>query len=388
MFVSSASLITIVLLGNLFVIALWFYLKSHKRILQIGIKTLILGTLLVVVRLLIPVEFTFEKTISSQYILPQLHEFLYTPILEKDVQGIYLYTLLLFIWAIGIVILGARTVIHYVKFKTIMDREKRIENQKVIDILGEIVKSYKKPASFIVIQTDLVSVPMYFGLLTPRIILPNVELSEKELFYILNHEVMHYYHRDLWVKMLMEILSVIYWWNPLVYLIKQEIDKMLEIKVDISVTKKWDESEKLKYLECLLQVAKENAPSSTSSFSLAFDSRTASALSQRFHIVLDSQQFYKKPKALSTLLAISFILIVLLASYCIVVEPHIINPEIEATTVEFSSENTFLIENANGGYDVYLNNQYFATANEIRDSYSDLPIYKNLEEALQHENEK
>ncbi|WP_312354863.1 M56 family metallopeptidase [Aminipila sp.] len=388
MFVSSASLITIVLFCNLFVIAIWFYLKSHKRILQIGTSTLIIGTVLVVIRLLIPVEFTFEKTIGSEYILPQLHEFLYAPILPKVVQGIYIYHLLLLIWGIGIAFLGMRTTIHYIKFKMLIDREKSVEDQKVIEVLNEITKSYKKSAAFRVVQTNLISVPMYFGLFTPRIILPNIELSDKELFYILSHEVTHYYHRDLWVKMLMEIVSVIYWWNPLAYLLKQEIDKILEIKVDMSVTKIFGEAEKIQYLECLLQVAKGNAPSLIRSFSLAFDSRTASALSQRFYIVLDSQQFHKKPRALAAFLAVFVILLLIMSSYVFVVEPYIVKSNIAATTVEFSSENTFLIKNANGGYDVYLNNQYFATAKEIKDSYSNLPIYKNLKEALYYENKK
>ena len=33
--------------------------------------------------------------------------------------------------------------------------------------------------------------------------------------YILKHELNHYIHHDLWFKAFGELISIIYWWNPI-----------------------------------------------------------------------------------------------------------------------------------------------------------------------------
>ena len=48
--------------------------------------------------------------------------------------------------------------------------------------------------------------------------------------------------------------------------------------------------------------------------------------------------------------------------------------------MELVTENSYLISNPKEGYDLYVNNQYFGTVTEIKDSFSNLPIYKNSKE--------
>ncbi|WP_092472491.1 M56 family metallopeptidase [Desulfotruncus arcticus] len=57
---------------------------------------------------------------------------------------------------------------------------------------------------------------------------PKIELSEEEWYYILSHEVAHYYHGDLWIKIVTEFLHIIYWWNPFVCLLKNRYRKHLK----------------------------------------------------------------------------------------------------------------------------------------------------------------
>ncbi|WP_077612172.1 M56 family metallopeptidase [Clostridium sp. Marseille-P2415] len=386
MFLSSASLITVVVLFNLSVIVLWFYLKSHKRIIQISINTLLLGILLVLLRLLVPMEFVFQKTVGERYLFPGLFLVLYTPILEFITPSIYVYYVFLFIWGIGSVVLAIRAAVGYMKFRCLINQEPHLNGKKILKILKSIEELNGKLTKFKIIRTGIVSVPMFFGLFTPRIILPEVELSGEELCYILRHEVTHYYKHDLWIKLLVELISIIYWWNPLVYILKQEIDKILEIRVDMIVTKTFNEAEKINYLECLLKIAKETAPSQISGFSLAFDSRTVSVLSQRFHIILDGRS-HKKSGIKNSLLFI-FMIFILIFSLFVVIEPYSIALEDQQNTLELTAETAFLVVNPDEGYDIYVNDTYFATATEIRDSYSNLSIYNNLEEALFNESKK
>ena len=72
-------------------------------------------------------------------------------------------------------------------------------------------------------------------------------------------------------------------------------------------------------------------------------------------------------------------LIFISASF-IVIEPYSINSDVQQQTVELVTENSYLISNPKEGYDLYVNNQYFGTVTEIKDSFSNLPIYKNSKE--------
>jgi len=386
MFLSPAALITILLIINLSVILLWLFLKSHRRIMQINLSTMLLGILLVVLRLLVPMEFSFQQTISEKNIFPSLFLLLYTPVLESAATGIYVYHVILLIWGSGILFFSIKSLLCYIRFLYLINREADLCDEKVKKTLKKIEDSNKKSSNFKIIMTSKVSVPMYFGLLRPLIILPKIELSDQELYYILGHEATHYYNNDLWIKLFVECISIIYWWNPFVYILKHEVDKILEIRVDMAVTKTFSESEKVNYLECLIRIAKETSSSEISDFALSFDSRTVSVLSQRFHIVLAGEEF-KKSKVKNIILLVSMIFILVLSSF-VVFEPYSINPIDQKKTIELTPEDAFLIINADNGYDVYINNEYFASVTAIRDSYSNLLIYNNLEEALLNEKEK
>ncbi|WP_313184995.1 M56 family metallopeptidase [Lacrimispora sp.] len=386
MFLSPAALITILLIINLSVILLWLFLKSHRRIMQISLSTLLLGILLVVMRLLLPMEFAFQQTIREKNIFPSLFLILYTPVLEFVAPGIYVYHVILLIWILGILVLSMKNLLCHMRFLYLIKREADLYDEKVKNTIKKIEDLHGKSSNFKIIMTNKVSVPMYFGLFRPIIILPMIELSDQELYYILRHESTHYYNNDLWIKLFVEFICIIYWWNPFVYILKHEVDKILEIRVDMDVTKMFDESEKVNYLECLIRIAKETASPEISSFSLPFDSRTVSVLSQRFHIVLAGAE-YKKSKVKNMILLVSMIFVLIISSF-VVFEPYSINPKDQEKTLELTPENAYLIVNADNGYDVYVNNEYFATVTTIRDSYSNLSIYNNFEEALLNEREK
>jgi beta-lactamase regulating signal transducer with metallopeptidase domain len=386
MFLSSSALITIVLTTNLTIAALWLFLKSHRRLIQISISTIFIGIFLVLLRLLLPIEFGFQKTIGESYILPFLFSFFFTPVLEFIAPGLYIYHIILFIWVVGFICMGFRTIICHIMFRYSIGQESPLMDEAILSILHKIEESHGKSSDFVIVRTSKISVPMYIGLFTPKILLPDINLSEEELYYILFHEATHYYKHDLWVKLLLELTCIIYWWNPFIYILKQDIDKIMEIRVDLAVTNNFDEINKIKYLECLLKIARGNSSPELNSLSLTFDSRTASVLSQRFQIILDKSMLKKSGVFHKALLV--FLLSIFVLSSLFVLEPYSFKSDVQEYTVELTPQTAYLVHNKKKGYDVYVYNRYFATVTRIRDSYSNLKIYNNLEEALLYESKK
>lgn len=64
---------------------------------------------------------------------------------------------------------------------------------------------------------NFVSSSMLTGFLHPVILLPDKPFDEDELQLIFRHELIHYKRHDLFIKLLIVIVTCIHWFNPIVY---------------------------------------------------------------------------------------------------------------------------------------------------------------------------
>ena len=91
--------------------------------------------------------------------------------------------------------------------------------------------------------------------LKPMILLPaNITdtLSEAQLAYALRHELMHYRRRDHLLALLLLLLTCVYWFNPVVWLMKRELMKDMETACDSAVTARLNGAERREYAMTLL----------------------------------------------------------------------------------------------------------------------------------------
>lgn len=145
---------------------------------------------------------------------------------------------------------------------------------------------------------DLNTSPFVKGLLNPTIFIPANFYSEMELIFIIRHELIHYRKKDLWVITAMEIIKCLFWWNPFVYFIRNQLDIALELSNDLSLLERLDDIQKIKYGECIVKTAKyltENSlKTMPSHFSLSFTGYSASLTSERIKHLIDFDRSKKK----------------------------------------------------------------------------------------------
>ena len=77
--------------------------------------------------------------------------------------------------------------------------------------------------------------PMVAGLLRPALLLPGEDFGVRELGFILRHELTHYRRRDLWYKLVLLAANALHWFNPLVWLLRREAERDLELTCDDAV---------------------------------------------------------------------------------------------------------------------------------------------------------
>lgn len=203
--------------------ALWLYLRDINGIVQIGIKGTFIIIALILIRIIFPFELSFARTIPSDHIMVFIRDTL------KNEISLFTITLtvkefLLAIWLLGIVIYGFMAIKARIDFRHFVDRLSRKDNDKVNQILSSIMSKRHKNTPFEIICSSEISIPMLYGIINPKIIIPDIYLSKNEWKFILEHEIGHYYNYDLQMILLVQILSVIYWWNPFIYLLNY-VDK-------------------------------------------------------------------------------------------------------------------------------------------------------------------
>lgn len=99
--------------------------------------------------------------------------------------------------------------------------------------------------------SDKVKTPAVYGILRPRIILPQ-EYDEKILHYILLHERAHIHRGDNFWRVLALLITCVHWFNPLCWLFLKKLCADMELACDETVLKSCDETQKKQYAHVLV----------------------------------------------------------------------------------------------------------------------------------------
>ena len=124
-----------------------------------------------------------------------------------------------------------------------------IERLDELSIVAE-QSGIKKPIELC--ANPLVFSPLLIGFFHSCIVLPSVDIPEKDFRYIILHELMHYKRRDMFYKWLVQITVCLHWFNPLVHLMSREITKACEFSCDEAVLVKMGSGNAQDYGKTLL----------------------------------------------------------------------------------------------------------------------------------------
>ena len=104
-------------------------------------------------------------------------------------------------------------------------------------------------------RSEAVSTPILLGLLHPVLVLPQRDYSPQMLNNIFLHELTHYRRGDLIFKWFAVFVSAFHWFNPIVHIVRRELDRACEMSCDEKLLRHMDNSGKRSYGETLLSLA-------------------------------------------------------------------------------------------------------------------------------------
>ncbi len=372
MTLTPTSLLSCLTSSAMLAILSWIIMKNDFTLRIVGRYICVLLAL-VAGRMLMPFEFKFTITLFSRNVLTRLRDLMVYKV-GFGSNAATIGQILMFIWIAGAVSGVFLYVGKYIYFMHVIRRCPGYYKYNVDAVIGRINRNYRKSKEFKVLLVSGIQTPAITGLLHPKILMPEVDYSEKEIYYILCHEMLHYYRHDLLVKVLCEFLCIIYWWNPVVFLLRKLVARVLELRVDFLLTFDFSNEEKIDYMECIVKSMKAGGRKNTNLvIPLAMLKR--GIMKQRFNCIWKNHWIKKGKKGI--LIVISSCLLFLI-SVSFVVEPWY---EMDMPGIFDCPEqdNSYLLEK-DGYYEIYVENEKVGEVSEITETLTGLKVYKNKED--------
>lgn len=372
MALTPTSLLSCLVSSALLTALAWAIVKNDSALKMAGRQ---IGIFLVVIvaRLMLPVEFGFTVTVLSRRLLTGLRNMMLSMVsigaIETTVGQI-----LLFLWAVGVICIFFIHTVRYIHLIYIIGKHPSYYRHDVGAVIDKINREYGKNGTFKVLLVPGIQTPAIFGLVHPKILMPMTNYVEKDIYYILKHEMLHYYHHDMLVKALCGILCTIYWWNPAVFLLKKLIERVVEIRVDSILTSGFSEEEKTSYLECIVKSIRAGKQGKAD-LMITFAAQKGEAMNQRFHCIYEN---YWQGKGQKGFLVVAFSCLLFLASVSFIVEPDY-GGDIPGTFDCPEPETSYLLEK-DGRYKIYVDGELVGEVIEITEPLTELRIYKNEED--------
>jgi antirepressor regulating drug resistance, predicted signal transduction N-terminal membrane component len=165
-------------------------------------------------------------------------------------------------------------------------------------------------------------------------LIPDKKYSREELHYIILHEYTHLDNKDILTIQLINILCIVFWWNPFVYILKGDMYQSIEIRCDQTVTKKLKSAERGNYLAVILKEYKASVQEKEfrkPAGAMPLFEDHSDHLIERFRLVAEGKQSGSRiGRILVPVIAVALLVL----SYSLILQPRYDVPE-----------NTYTIEN-------------------------------------------
>ena len=174
---------------------------------------------------------------------------------EPGMNGTQIVTLL---WlggcavALGINLIRNRESLKYIR------RWSRPAGSAELKLLCQLQSQMKLKRHIRLMTCRGIATPCALGLLHPTLILPEQDWVKEELTLVLTHELIHIRRYDSWIRLLSVIARVVYWFNPIVYLLEIQMNQYCEQACDEAVIQNCTLEQRQRYGSLLLRQARSS----------------------------------------------------------------------------------------------------------------------------------
>ncbi len=349
-----------VLWSSIFISLLCFCRRTRSLVVCFGVWPLVCLIVCALLRCFIPLEMlSFTRVVTGIDLINTVDYFLTSPVDGLTVMPIQILGIL---WGLGTLFFLVRFLRTYGRFRRLLSSFVPVEEEDEPFAEAQEAASRLHIPKFTIYVTNVVQSPAVTGFFHPIVLFPAYPYSSEDFSNALEHEFTHWKNHDIWVKFLVELLRDAFWWNPLVYLLKHDLNQTLELKCDLTIASKRELEDRVSYLRTMEKTicfADKKDALDFSMFAVAeLAHNKEKNLLQRADAILNYEH---KPKRVTLAMAVTSIIMAALMvfSYSFVVQPCYEPPreEIEEPVGDghytgLSKDNCYLVDNEDGTYSV------------------------------------
>ena len=205
------------------------------------------------------------------------------------------------VWSIGAIVVFVKYMFEYRKFCKLLKRwSSLVEDEDIIRIFRLTkLKLDIENKDIGLIRSKYVNTPMLTGLIRPMVVIPEKEIDETDMKLIIEHELTHYKHKDLYVNLLSILVLCFHWFNPIMYYCMPVIQGDGELYCDETVLKNKNMNYRKTYGKMIINMI-PTSPTKQVALSTCFYSKKLS-VKRRLINIMKNNETMKKISTLSIL---------------------------------------------------------------------------------------
>lgn len=142
---------------------------------------------------------------------------------------------LLLAWILGSVAILLFQIRSYFLCQKLLRRCHPVHSTSIRQSLSDVAQHVGIAGEIRLLSANDLPAPAVVGIISPTVLIPEdaeTQFTASQLYGILVHELSHIARKDHWIMGLTNIVQVLYWWNPLLYRMKQRISETREMICD------------------------------------------------------------------------------------------------------------------------------------------------------------
>lgn len=218
------------------------------------------------------------------------------------VKTVDITDILLTLWLAGVIsCILWQGIGYYRLIRSLKGKSRSVERADLHTILQEQCADLVIDREIPLRVSSAADCPMLAGFIHPTLYLPDEHISRTDAAFIFRHELTHYKHGDLWLKLLLLAARCLHWFNPLVHLIARFAQEDIEAACDDAVVRGHDGAYRRAYGETILRSAIAQSQKRKALVSCFGDDKTT--LMRRFEGLFD-KSVKKRGVALVVMIAL------------------------------------------------------------------------------------
>ena len=287
------------------------------------------------------------------------------------------------IWIAVAIILSIRYAGKCVKVYLLVSRLADDRDEKAEAILIDRIGARKDVRVFRTFLAEPIAVAF-----KPYIYLPRgVEFTDDELRVILRHEWKHLHNKDHLVNLIMEFISFIFWWNPLVNLLKKNISYSRELTCDYFAFAENPEEDRYNLVSAIYRLGSAEETKVVGSRLVGAKDEFVDRI-KTWDLYGDKKSHKKRIVANICFFVIAAVMFVV--SYMFVIQPAFMESElvhigivddiiapIECYYSEevYRADENFIYDNGDGTFSLYIGGQYVMTRDSLdTENHAFIPV--------------